>query len=236
VIAAPAPTLGQVASELPLFPLGTVLFPGLRLPLHVFEDRYRLLVRELVDRPEGEPRRFGVVAIRAGVEVGDRGVQELHDVGCTAEVREVSAYDDGRYDVVVTGGTRFRLLEVSHHRPYATGEVELLPEPIGDVAQARVATARVRRRFSRYLDALGRARGADIDVPDLPDDPLVLSYLVAATVLADVPARQKLLASPDAVSRLAREDDLLRSETALLQLLGAVPAGDLLRDAPPSVN
>lgn len=229
-------TLGRVRVALPLFPLGTVLFPGLRMPLHVFEERYRLMVRELVDLPEGSERRFGVVALRSGSEVGTERLPELHEVGCTAELREVSAYDDGRYDLVVTGATRFRLLDVAHDRPYATGEVELLDEEVGDPERAGALSEAVRRRFVRYLDALGQARGAELDVPELPEDPLVLSYLVAATVLADVPARQRLLAAPDAVARLEAELSLLRVEAGLLEQISAVPAGHLLRDAAPSPN
>lgn len=223
-------------TALPLFPLGTVLFPGLRLPLHVFEERYRVLVRELVELPEGQPRRFGVVAIRAGAEVDGRGRLELHEVGCVAELREVSAYDDGRFDLVVTGGSRFRLLDVAHDRPYATGGVDLLEEPVGDRARASALSPQVRAAFATYLDVLGAARGTPLDVPQLPADPLVLSYLVAATVLADLPMRQELLEAPDAATRLTAEHRLLRMETALLRRLSAVPAATLLRDTSPGVN
>src|SRR2546423_12156315 len=86
--------------ELPLFPLGTVLFPGVPLPLHIFEERYRLLVRDLMALPEGASRRFGVVAIREGREVGADGVRALYPVGCTAELRDVEEDDDGRFDLL----------------------------------------------------------------------------------------------------------------------------------------
>ena len=93
-----------MTERLPLFPLGTVLFPGLVLPLHIFEPRYRTLVADLVALPESEPRRFGVVAIRAGREVGADGVRALHAVGCTAELRQVQRHEDGRYDIVAFFG------------------------------------------------------------------------------------------------------------------------------------
>jgi Lon protease-like protein len=95
-----------VPVRLPLFPLGLVLVPGLLLPLHVFEHRYRVMVRDLLALPE-EERRFGVVAIRTGREVGEDGVTALHHVGCTAQVRRVDPHDDGRFDVVSSGGERF---------------------------------------------------------------------------------------------------------------------------------
>jgi Lon protease-like protein len=124
-----------VAEPLPLFPLGhTVLFPGVVLPLHVFEERYRELVRTLVELPEGARRRFGVVAIRQGWEVGEDAVSALHDVGCAAELRRVSRYPDGRYDIVTVGTDRFRLRSIDREsRPYLVGSVEWLPAepPLG---------------------------------------------------------------------------------------------------------
>ena len=98
---------------LPLFPLNTVAFPRMRLPLHVFEDRYRALVRDLLALPEGAQRRFGVVAIRQGWEVEQVAPAEaLYDVGCTAVLQVVRPQPDGGFAVVTVGGERFRLLDV----------------------------------------------------------------------------------------------------------------------------
>src|SRR3954447_26892566 len=103
----PEPPAAGEPEELPLFPLSSVLFPGAPLPLHIFEQRYRDLVGELLARPEGELRRFGVVAIRSGREVGP-GLPDLHPVGCAAVVRSVSGYSDGRFDLLCLGVRRFR--------------------------------------------------------------------------------------------------------------------------------
>ncbi|MCZ2807253.1 LON peptidase substrate-binding domain-containing protein [Modestobacter sp. VKM Ac-2983] len=98
---------------IPLFPLETPLFPGVVLPLNVFEPRYRQLVADLSALPEGSPRRFGVVAIRQGWEVERVAPAEaLFDVGCTAVLRVVAPQSDGGYQVVTVGGERFRLLDV----------------------------------------------------------------------------------------------------------------------------
>ena len=78
-----------MSEMLPLFPLGAVLYPGMILPLHIFEERYRQLVRDLLDGPD--PRRFGVIAIRKGRETGIEGVHSLYEVGCTATLRRVDA-------------------------------------------------------------------------------------------------------------------------------------------------
>ena len=115
---------------IPLFPLGTPLFPGVVLPLHVFEPRYRRLVRDLLELPEGAARCFGVVAIRQGWEVEDVAPAEaLYDVGCTARLQTVRPQSDGGFGIV-TGGDRFRLLDVvvGEDPPYLQAEVEWLAE------------------------------------------------------------------------------------------------------------
>ncbi len=218
---------------LPLFPLGTVLYPGLVLPLHIFEDRYRQLVRDLLDGQE--PRRFGVIAIREGRETGIGGVSALHEVGCTATVREISEAEDGQYDLVTVGTDRFRLLDLDDSRPYLFGEVEMLDEPAGDEATAALAAGAVQRAFRAYLNVLADRGAATISVPDLPDEPILLSYLVAASMIIEMGDRQGLLAEPDAVRRLSAERVLLARETAILRELGSTPALDL-RSSPYSPN
>jgi uncharacterized protein len=214
-----------MSETLPLFPLGTVLYPGLLLPLHIFEDRYRQLVRDLLDGPE--PRRFGVIAIRKGRETGVAGISSLHEIGCTATLRRVAEHDDGRFDLVTVGSQRFRLLDLDDSRPYLQGEVDLLAEDAGDEAAAGVAAEAVRRGFRGYLDAL-TARGAtQVSVPDLPADPVQLSYLVAASVIIDLGDQQALLAEPDAAARLAAERALLSREATMLRSLTSTPAPDL---------
>src|SRR5258707_13928233 len=105
-----------MTETLPLFPLGTVLYPGLVLPLHVFEDRYKQLVRDLLNEPE--PRRFGVIAIRVGRETGIGGVSALHEGRCTAAVREVVEAGNGQYDLVTVGTHRVKLPQLDEARPY----------------------------------------------------------------------------------------------------------------------
>src|SRR5438874_11553231 len=141
---------------LPLFPLGTVLYPGLLLPLHIFEERYRQLVRDLVDGPD--PRRFGVIAIRQGRETGVDGVRALYETGCVTTLRQVKELEDGRYDIVTVGTERFRLTGLDGSKPYLQGEVDLLPEETGDPAGATEVARVVRDAFRAYLGALA-ARG-----------------------------------------------------------------------------
>ena len=217
-----------MADRLPLFPLGLVLVPGLVLPLHVFEQRYRLLVRSLLDRPEDE-RRFGVVAIRSGREVGAEGVLALHVVGCTAQLRRVEPHDDGRFDLVTTGADRFRLLRLEHDQPWLTGVVEPLPEHSGGDDEARLAAGSVRQALGDYLRALAAAGSATAALPALPEDPRALSYLVAVGLRADLAERQALLEVPDDAARLRAGLALLRHEARVIRALSAVPAPELTR-------
>ena len=214
-----------MALTLPLFPLGTVLFPGLLLPLHIFEERYRRLVRDLQAGPQ--PQRFGVIAIRKGRETGADGVSALYSIGCTATVRRVTELPGGRYDLVAVGTDRFRLAALDHSRPYLQGQVELLPEDAGGTDAAPVAAEAVRGAFRAYLDALARRGLAQVGHPDLPDEPVALSYAVAAAMVIGLPARQALLAEPDAMARLAAERTLLSRETTMLRALTSAPAPDL---------
>jgi len=217
-----------VVTQLPLFPLGTVLFPGLVLPLHVFERRYRVLVQALLSLPEGAERVFGVVAIRAGREVGEDGVRALHGIGCTARLQDATPHEDGRFDIVVVGETRFRLeeLDESAGTPYHTGVVELLGESDGPGgrAESEPLAAATGARFQAYRVRLG------LDPIALPADPTALSYLVAAAVLLDLGDRQALLGQATTVERLGAEFALLRRELALIEAFASLPAADLVRE------
>jgi len=222
-----------MSETLPLFPLGTVLYPGLLLPLHVFEERYRQLVRDLLAGPE--PRTFGVIAIREGRETGPNGILTLHEVGCTATVRQVTELDDGRYDLVTVGTQRFLLTGTDDTRPYLQGQVELLAEETGDESGAVLAARSVQDAFRTYLGALAERGVTQVSVPELPGDPVLLSYLVAASMVIDLRDKQALLAESDALHRLVTERMLLSRETTMLRTLTATPAPDL-RNSPYSSN
>jgi Lon protease-like protein len=232
-----------VRPELPLFPLGTVLFPGLVLPLHVFEPRYRTLVGDLLALPEDVTREFGVVAIRKGWEVaGPDETSEstsasltLYEVGCTAELRRSTELPDGRFEIVTVGRRRFRITDIDAVTgPYLRASVSFLPDDLGDASVADRLAGRVLAAFQRYLSLV---RGPDQPGEQVPEDPAVLSYLVAATTTLSLEDRQHLLATPDTVGRLRSELALLNRETALLGELGAAPADLSDLNAPsPSPN
>jgi Lon protease-like protein len=229
-----------VTDRLPLFPLSSALFPGLVLPLNVFEERYRALVGDLLALPEDAPRRFGVVAIRNGHEMaptgqegvatgpmaglGDDPMTALYGYGCVAEAAGIAERDDG-YELVATGTVRFRLLSVDASGDYLTGEVEEIRD--GPVSGAAALTAEVTRAFGAYQKRLAGARERTLAAQEFPDDPTVLSYLIAAAVTAEVGVKQRLLEAPDAAARLTAELRLLRRETAIIDKLPSLPAADL---------
>jgi uncharacterized protein len=242
--------------RLPLFPLNSVLFPGLVLPLNVFEERYRAMMRELLKTPEEEPRRFAVVAIRDGHEVApsepgmpdptallERGpaagfgtdpLRAFHAVGCVADAATVRERADGTFEVLATGTTRVRLLSVDASGPFLTAELEELPEEQGDEAGALAEG--VLRAFRQYQKRLAGARERSLTTgADLPDEPAVVSFLVAAAMMLDTPAKQRLLQAPDIASRLRDELKLLRAETAIIRNLPSLPAAELTR-GPTSLN
>lgn len=213
-------------AALPLFPLGTVLFPGLVMPLHVFEERYRSLVRAILDLPNGTPREFGVVAIRRGWEVDSAaGTVTLYEIGCTAEVRQITEHPDGRYDLVTVGRQRFEITQIlPAGTPYLQADVRFLPEPPRDES-ADLLAPRVLAAFRLYLGLVrtDTASPALALAEQLPEDPLVLSHLVAATATLTLADRQRLLAAPDTATRLRAELALLHREIVLLRQVRAVP-------------
>jgi len=154
--------------RVPLFPLHTVLAPGIVLPLHVFEARYRVMVRRCLDTSSP----FGVVLIREGSEVAPREgeAQELAiaGVGTLAEIREASRYEDGRWDVLAVGTSRFLVRQVdADQEPYLVAEVEPYPDEPGEPDETEELAGRVTRRFVDYLRLLQPRDGETADPIDV---------------------------------------------------------------------
>jgi hypothetical protein len=236
--------------ELPLFPLNTVLCPGIALPLHIFEDRYRAMVRHCLE--SSSP--FGIVLIRQGREVGT-GAISFTGIGTIAEIRDAGAYDDGRYDLLVVGTKRFEIRRVlSGRRPYLMADVEVLADDVGDEATAHRLAMTATRRFVTYLELLQPRSGETADEIDvrveveteddepaselpsaeadagadeetssptrrvaIPDDPTVLSYLLAGILQIEAPRRQALLEAETTEHRLRGLLSLIDREITLLR-------------------
>jgi len=150
--------------EIPLFPLHTVLCPGIVLPLHIFEDRYRALTRHCLDT--GAP--FGVVLIRDGREVGADKALALAGVGALVEIREAGRYPDGRYDLLAAATGRFAIDAVDPARePYLVADVTPLEDEVGDEERAERLAASAIRRFVRYLELMRARDGESVEALDI---------------------------------------------------------------------
>jgi len=189
--------------RLPVFPLSVVLFPGTPLPLHIFEPRYR---RMLADCLAGD-RRFGITPSGTEQEAPDPGM-----VGCTAEVRVNQELPDGRSNIVVLGGDRFVVTTVvDDPAPYFVAAVQIFEDEAGTTpTPPRVAL--LREAFTRYADMMRELGDVEARSPDLPEEPLPLSFHVAAAVDVEGTVKQQLLV----------ERSTARRVEALLVVLAAV--------------
>jgi len=204
-----------VSELLPLFPLATVLFPGALMPLHIFEPRYRLLIRRSV---EGQ-RPFGIVLIRSGTEIG--GGAEPYEVGTEAKIVAETALPNGRSYIVTRGGRRFAVESViADAEPYLVGRVRYLDEPDGDRASDHASAAR--EALGAYLlavvavteDSRGERALADELRGAAPTD---LAYRIAGSLAVDAPQQQALLELETTSARLQAETRILNRETELLR-------------------
>ncbi len=199
------------AIELPLFPLNTVLFPGQVLPLHIFEDRYRLMIRHCL----AQDTPFGVVLIKRGQEVGDTA--EPHAIGTIARIIESTHLDNGSMNIVTVGVERFRIRRLLHDQPYLRGEVLSIPmvDPT-DPAAVEAAAQRVRDQVQRYIQLIADAAGLQIQIEEIPSASQQIGYLAAVTMQIDNKEKQELLGSESLAQMLAEEMKLLNRENALL--------------------
>lgn len=200
---------------LPIFPLEAVLFPGALMPLHIFEPRYRLLIRRCIERQ----RPFGIVLIRNGSEVGAGA--EPYGVGTEAKIVAESPLPDGRSYIVTRGERRFAVESlIADVEPYLVAQVRYLDETDGDRALDRASVAR--EALGAYLLAVvavtDDARGERALADDLRDAaPGDLAYRIAGSLAVDAPQQQALLELETAAARLEAETRILNRETELLR-------------------
>ena len=208
-------------ATLPIFPLATVLMPGAKLPLQIFEPRYVQLLHDLLGGQDERPPVFGVVAIREGFEVGDDAVRALHPVGCGALLTQAAALEGERFFIVSEGTDRFRLdgVDEAAGTPYATARVTWLTEADGgDGAKLEALATALRAELAAFAAALGK----EAEPAELPTDPRMLAYAVPDVVSLDVADRQRLLECTDTASRLRLGLQLVRRENEFAATLGAV--------------
>jgi len=203
--------------RLPLFPLGMVLFPGTAVPLHLFEPRYRQLLKDV---QQGD-HRFGIIC-----SMPDVGEQELPTgrIGCIVEVTEADTLPDGRSDIVVVGRERFALdAYLDDDAPYLV----VSGSRVDDIADAApvalvVAADDVSSHFKRVVRAVHTLNDDDSEPPTLPDDPAQLPWTIGAMIDLDIDARQRLLSEQSPAERLRMIDGVLRKALPDLELRAAM--------------
>lgn len=203
--------------ELPLFPLNSVLFPTSRLPLRIFEERYKMMLRDCMSADNS----FGVVLIRSGNEVG--GGAKPYDIGTIAKISEVREVEGGQFSVMTMGERRFSIVEITQQSPYMRARVDLLPrEQEEELAPDTIET--VRTAVVDYVRALVGLRGGWVREVKVPEDPLTLSYFAGDTLQIGLYEKQKLLEESSLVKRLDQELLMLLKETEELRqrLVGGV--------------
>lgn len=199
--------------EIPLFPLNTVLFPGMPLHLHIFEERYRTMIARC--RQTGEP--FGVALIRQGQEVG--GPAEPHLVGCTAYITQVETLADGRMNITAVGHERFQIHALKYDRPYLVGVVEGYPLARPALDRVEAASRALRAWVRRYLQVLSQASETPLDIQELPTDWQKLAYLASFLIQLPPAQKQDLLVISQGEELLNRLRILYRREVTLLQTM-----------------
>ena len=220
----------MVPRRIPIFPLNVVLFPGMMLPLHIFEPRYREMVRHCM---EGD-RTFGVCLIASGEEVG--GPAEPVTIGTTCEIRAVAPLEDGRMHLITFGGERFRIRRLIHEAAYLEAEIEPYPEPappeLGELTES------AREAADRYIRAALEAQGETEREFELPEDPVALANLIGSVLPAPASVRQELLEAP-IEERLRRGLELLEAENRQdddAEENGVIIAHPFVPKGPPSMN
>lgn len=210
-----------------MFPLNTVVFPGVVVPLRVFEDRYRAMVHHLMRVPDPAQRLFGSVGIREGYEVGAHGAQSLYRVGSRLQLSKVEENTDGTFDIVAVGRDRIRLDQLLTSGDFPSAEVTYLPTPTDatvDPAVIEVAMA----NFTAYRAAVAPWR-PDPHPEPLPRNPQYLSWTLAAVAPLSMPQRQALLESNDTSHRLLLVAEHLRAELRAMNVIPSLPATGVQR-------
>jgi Lon protease-like protein len=202
--------------ELPLFPLNSVLFPGMLINMHIFEERYKQMIGLCLKTRQP----FGVVLIAEGKEA--YGVAKPHMIGCTAHIARTQPLEEGRMNITAIGQERFEIQALQYDRPYLVGLVEMRPLERGTPEALAEAAEHLRPWVMRYIDILAHVENAQFNPPKFPSDPVAFAYLAAA-ILHEVPLinRQKLLSIHKARQLLAEIRALYEFEVALLDMMAA---------------
>ncbi len=200
-----------MSEEMPLFPLDTVLFPGMVMPLHIFEPRYVEMVNTCLD----ESSRFGVVLIKEGKEVGG-SLATPYEIGTAARIARVERYENGHMDITIVGTNRFRIREFDSTKRYMTAKTTPFPFTNASTQAAVEMAHKVRPLVVRYIELLSSASNTKLRLDQLPDNPKMLVVMVAIALQVNNEEKQRLLEIASVPDLLLRQQYLLSVETQIL--------------------
>jgi len=202
--------MGGFPFELPLFPLNIVLFPGMVLPLHIFEPRYRLMVKRCLEQES----LFGVVLVQPGCFQGE---ERPYQVGTLARIMTAERLDDGRFNLLTEGKKRFRILEERHDQPYLMALVEEFEDTQCELEALETLQRKAADLFRRYIRVMLAVAGKEQLRLDLPDEAEGLSYLIGYCLDLSDAEKQQLLELTSTAERLGLEVAILKREEQILR-------------------
>jgi len=203
----------RLREDVPLFPLHMVLFPGMLLPLRVFEPRYLTMMDRILKNRE----EMGIVLIAEGREVGGPAIP--HRVGTLAEVVRMERLQDGTMNVVVAGTHRFWIRDLNRRQPYLQAEVEEFAQPEDESVRAYALSLATRDLWDVYAGLAREVMGMHVATDEVPDHAYDLAFFVATGLQVGILEKQSLLSEPDVEEILAREIGILRRELRLLRMM-----------------
>ncbi len=198
------------AIELPLFPLNIVLFPGTVRPLHIFESRYRQMIKDCLYQGTS----FGIVLVREDSEYLS---EEPYSVGTMAEIRNLNRLENGSYSLLAIGTQRFRILSQHRNKPYLSGLVEPFDDRPEPIRQLSMHVEQVRRLFVSYLNMLLDAPADGEVETNLPKTPEDLSHFIAYFLDIEDEQKQHYLELTSTQERLQDEITFLRREVPFMR-------------------
>lgn len=218
--------------DLPLFPLNTVLFPGMPLSLHIFEERYKAMINACI----AEKMPFGVILIEEGAEANGPLAQP-YEMGCAARITQVQPLVQGRMNLVAVGQERFRVLELDREsQPYLVGKVEMKPLQTVNPTQLQSQGDQLRPQVIRYLEILAQAGDVQFEPQQLPDEALPLAYLAAFLVRVEADKKQNMLEAATASQFVGRVRNTFTTENALLETMVKYSQAENDNPSPFSLN
>jgi Lon protease-like protein len=216
-------------TSIPIFPLNVVLFPGMMLPLHIFEERYKFMTRECLDT--GEP--FGVVLAKTknALETdGGNYFDDIYHVGTTAHITAVEHLDNGRMNVITVGQDRFIIRDIAVDMDdLLRGQVDPFPMEEGNAQVVDQMIKKLRPMVEQYIEHLADASGEDLSEATLPSDPTALAFLAGTAIQGPLAEKQKLLATESLNTLIANTASMLDREDKILSYM--LRAYDVHREA-----